>query len=172
MITPNTEASRASILYDGRHAMRTLRHHPGFCAVSVVRMVVRQGLQLVTLGLIVGAFTSYLMARVVSSLLYQTEGHDLVTFVTVPIVLSVITLVACALPAYRASSHSPHYAPSDPGRWARTQRPCRRQEAGVRNQTWVSDLRRQDRCQFCQLYPTPSTVRITARFERDIAVES
>jgi predicted permease len=74
---------------------------------AIVRMVVGQGLKLVTLGLVVGAAASYVAARAVASLLYQTESHDVVTFVSVPVVLSVITLVACALPAYRASRVAP-----------------------------------------------------------------
>jgi putative ABC transport system permease protein len=74
---------------------------------AIVRMVVGQGLKLVSLGLFVGVAASYLVARAVASLLYQTESHDIVTFVSVPVVLSAITLVACALPAYRASRVQP-----------------------------------------------------------------
>ena len=38
-----------------------------------------------------------------ASLLYETERYDPVTFGTVPLVLVAIALVACWLPAYRAS---------------------------------------------------------------------
>jgi ABC-type lipoprotein release transport system permease subunit len=47
------------------------------------------------------------VARTVASFLYQTESHDLATFAIVPIVLLVVALVACALPAYRASRLDP-----------------------------------------------------------------
>jgi ABC-type lipoprotein release transport system permease subunit len=40
-------------------------------------------------------------------LLYQTKSHDLATFGTVPLVLTLIALMACALPAYRASRVQP-----------------------------------------------------------------
>ncbi|HVQ15394.1 MAG TPA: ABC transporter permease, partial [Vicinamibacterales bacterium] len=71
------------------------------------RMVVGQGLKLVSIGLVVGAIGSYLAARAVASLLYQTESHDPVTFATVPAVLALTALLACALPAYRASRVEP-----------------------------------------------------------------
>jgi ABC-type antimicrobial peptide transport system permease subunit len=73
----------------------------------VLRMVVGQGLKLVSIGLGVGAIGSYLAARAVASLLYQTESHDPVTFATVPVVLALTALLACALPAYRASRVEP-----------------------------------------------------------------
>ncbi|HEX5107280.1 MAG TPA: FtsX-like permease family protein [Vicinamibacterales bacterium] len=74
---------------------------------AIVRKVVAQGLKLVTLGLLVGVAASCVVARALASLLCQTESHDLVTFVSVPTVLSVITLAASALPAYRASRVEP-----------------------------------------------------------------
>ncbi len=41
------------------------------------------------------------------SSLFQTESHDLMTFATVPLVLATIAIIACALPAYRASRVEP-----------------------------------------------------------------
>lgn len=49
---------------------------------------------------------SYGVARG-GSFLYQTESHDFVTFGAVPIVLVLIALIACGLPAYRASRVDP-----------------------------------------------------------------
>jgi len=40
-------------------------------------------------------------------LLYQIESHDLITFGAVPVVLVLIALMACALPACRASRVDP-----------------------------------------------------------------
>jgi len=74
---------------------------------AIVRLVVGQGLKLVSIGLFAGVAASYIVARAVASLLYQTESHDVVTFVSVPVVLAGIALVACALPAYRASRVEP-----------------------------------------------------------------
>jgi putative ABC transport system permease protein len=74
---------------------------------AILRMVVGQGLKLVSIGLVMGAVAAYGVARAVGSLLYRTESHDVMTFVTVPVVLVVIALVACALPAWRASRVEP-----------------------------------------------------------------
>jgi putative ABC transport system permease protein len=74
---------------------------------SIVRMVIGRGLKLVGAGLLAGVVASYGVARIVASFLYHTESHDLVTFGTVPVVLVSIGLIACALPAYRASRVDP-----------------------------------------------------------------
>jgi putative ABC transport system permease protein len=74
---------------------------------AILRMVVGQGLKLVSVGLLAGMVVSYGVARVVASFLYQTESHDPVTFAAVPVVLVLIALIACALPAYRASRVDP-----------------------------------------------------------------
>jgi hypothetical protein len=74
---------------------------------AILRMVVGQGLKLVSIGLALGVVASYGAARAVAALLYQTESHDLVTFGAVPIALVVTALLACALPAYRASRVDP-----------------------------------------------------------------
>jgi predicted permease len=73
----------------------------------ILHMVVGRGLKLVSMGLLAGAVASYFMARVVQSLLFRTESHDLVTFATVPLVLAAVAVVACALPAWRASRVEP-----------------------------------------------------------------
>jgi predicted permease len=74
---------------------------------AILRMVVGQGLQLVLVGLAAGMAASYAVARTVSSFLYQTESHDLVTFAAVPAVLVLIALAACVLPAWRAARVDP-----------------------------------------------------------------
>jgi predicted permease len=74
---------------------------------AILRMVVGQGLKLVGIGLVAGALISFWVARVLASLLYQTGTHDAVTFASVPVVLGLISLAACALPALRASRLEP-----------------------------------------------------------------
>jgi len=73
----------------------------------ILHMVVWRGLKLVAIGLFAGAVASYFMARAVQSFLFQTESHDLMTFATVPLVLATVAIIACALPAYRASRVAP-----------------------------------------------------------------
>jgi putative ABC transport system permease protein len=73
----------------------------------ILRMVVGRGLTLVSIGLLAGAVAAYVMARAVQSLLFQTASDDPVTFATVPLILAVVAIIACALPAYRASRVDP-----------------------------------------------------------------
>ena len=79
----------------------------GAAPPAILRMVVSQGLKLVSIGLAAGVVVSYLAASLVASLLYQTESHDVITFGSVPLMLMLIALVACALPAWRASRVEP-----------------------------------------------------------------
>jgi putative ABC transport system permease protein len=74
---------------------------------AILRMVVGHGLKLVALGLTAGGLASFGVTRVLTSLLYQTDTHDVVTFAVVPVVLVLISLVACALPAMRALQVEP-----------------------------------------------------------------
>jgi putative ABC transport system permease protein len=70
---------------------------------AIARMVVGQGLKVVLLGVVAGAVAALAASNAAASLLYETERYDLMTFGTVPLVLLLTALVACALPAYRAS---------------------------------------------------------------------
>jgi putative ABC transport system permease protein len=70
---------------------------------TVVRMVVGQALTLVSVGVIAGAVVALAVVNAAASLLYGTEKYDAVTFGIVPLVLVATALLACALPAYRAS---------------------------------------------------------------------
>jgi putative ABC transport system permease protein len=79
----------------------------GAAPPAILRMVVGQGLRLVAIGLMAGGLLSFWVVRALTSLLFQTEAHDAVTFVSVPLVLGLISLAACALPALRASRVEP-----------------------------------------------------------------
>jgi predicted permease len=70
---------------------------------AIARMVVGQGLKVVFLGVVAGAVAALAVSNAAASLLYETHRYDLVTFGTVPLVLLLTALVACAIPAYRAA---------------------------------------------------------------------
>ena len=75
----------------------------GAAPPAIVRMVIRQALTLVSVGVIAGAVAAVAAANAAASLLYGTRMYDSMTFGIVPLVLLATALVACALPAYRAS---------------------------------------------------------------------
>ena len=74
---------------------------------GVVRLVLRQGMVFVGAGLIVGVIAAASAARLLRTVLFETSAYDLLTFVTVPIALIAVTLVAAYLPARHAAGVDP-----------------------------------------------------------------
>jgi putative ABC transport system permease protein len=74
---------------------------------DVLKMVLRYAMTLVLIGTIVGLAGAYAVTRVMSSLLFQVTATDLATFVAVPAVLLLVALVACLIPARRATKVDP-----------------------------------------------------------------
>jgi ABC-type antimicrobial peptide transport system permease subunit len=77
---------------------------------QVWKMVVMQGMRLVTVGVVVGLASAFGLSRLVASLLFGVETSDPVTFVSVPVVLTLVAMVAVMLPAGRASRVDPNLA--------------------------------------------------------------
>ena len=74
---------------------------------DIVGLVVRQGAVLVATGAGLGLLTAAASSRVMESLLYGVATDDPLTFVGAPCVLVVVALVACWLPARRATRVDP-----------------------------------------------------------------
>ena len=79
----------------------------GASRASVLQLVLGQGLRLVLLGLALGAVAAIALASTLRTLLFDTQPTDIPTFVGVAVVLTIVALVACLLPARRASSVDP-----------------------------------------------------------------
>jgi ABC-type antimicrobial peptide transport system permease subunit len=77
---------------------------------AVQRLVVRQGMLLTATAVGLGLPAALVAAKFSSSFLYGVRPHDLVTFLTVPLLLLAIALVACWIPARRASRIEPQSA--------------------------------------------------------------
>jgi predicted permease len=74
---------------------------------SVTRMIVRQGLTPVTVGLACGLLGALLMTRVVARLLFAVEPTDPLTYTAVVTVLAAVAALACLVPARRAAAIDP-----------------------------------------------------------------
>jgi hypothetical protein len=74
---------------------------------TLVAMVIRNGMALAAAGLAVGLPGAWMLSRVLSSLLFEISPRDPITFATVAAVLSVVALVACAIPAWRVTRVDP-----------------------------------------------------------------
>ena len=74
---------------------------------DVMRMVVGQGLKLALCGVVLGLGGALALTRSMKTLLFGVSEHDVTTFVFVALLLVLITLSACYLPARRASRVDP-----------------------------------------------------------------
>jgi putative ABC transport system permease protein len=74
---------------------------------DVLKLVVRQGLRLVLIGLALGIAGALALTQLLSSLLFGVGTRDPVTFVAIAALLSLVTLFACYLPARRATRVDP-----------------------------------------------------------------
>lgn len=94
----------------GRVREMGIRIALGAQAGEVQWLVVRHGLRLVVIGLAAGLVGATLLSRTMTAVLFQIEPLDPVTFIAVPLLLTLSGLVACWLPAFRVSRASPALA--------------------------------------------------------------
>ncbi len=77
---------------------------------DVYRLVLGQGLALALVGVAVGLVGAFGVTRLIASLLYKVEATDPVTFLAVSFLLTAVALLACWLPARRATRVDPMVA--------------------------------------------------------------
>lgn len=80
---------------------------------SILRMVLRQGLELTGAGIVLGLIGAAALTRVMKSLLFGVGTMDVVTFAMVPLVLIGAAIAACYVPALRATQVDPVVALRD-----------------------------------------------------------
>ncbi|HWC44995.1 MAG TPA: FtsX-like permease family protein [Casimicrobiaceae bacterium] len=74
---------------------------------QVLGMVLRDGMRTIAVALVVGLGVAAAATRLLASQLFGVSTMDPLTFATVPIVLGLVALAACYLPALRASRVDP-----------------------------------------------------------------
>ncbi|MCH7823815.1 MAG: FtsX-like permease family protein, partial [Acidobacteria bacterium] len=74
---------------------------------DIMRLVIRQGLVLVSIGVGVGLFLAWLATRAFASVLFDVSTTDTVTFIGVPLLLMIVGLAASYLPARRVLQVDP-----------------------------------------------------------------
>ena len=79
----------------------------GATAGDIRRMVVREGGRLAIIGIPIGGFATIALSRVLTRFVSHVSTLDLATYILVPTVLALATLIAAFVPAHRAAHADP-----------------------------------------------------------------
>lgn len=79
----------------------------GAQAQNVLMLVVRQGMRLTLIGLGIGLIGAFALTRIITSLLYGVSATDPLIYVAISTLLGVVALLACFIPARRATRLDP-----------------------------------------------------------------
>lgn len=79
----------------------------GASARHVRNMVVLQGMQLTLIGIALGTTAAFWLTRLISNFLFGVKTWDPMVFITVPLLLVMVSLFAVWIPAYRATQVDP-----------------------------------------------------------------
>jgi ABC-type antimicrobial peptide transport system permease subunit len=69
--------------------------------------MLRQGARLLAVGLLLGFFTAFALSRLIRSLLFEVSATDPGTYLAVSLLLGFAAVLACWIPARRASRVDP-----------------------------------------------------------------
>jgi predicted permease len=84
-----------------------LRMALGAQTSDVLKLVLKNGMSMAFIGAAIGLAGAYALTRVMSSLLFEVVPTDLATFITVSVSLIAVALLACFIPARRATKVDP-----------------------------------------------------------------
>jgi ABC-type antimicrobial peptide transport system permease subunit len=84
-----------------------LRMALGARVSDLLRLVLSRGLALTAGGIVLGAIVALILTRLMGNLLYKVSPRDPIAFVSAVIVMMLVALVACFLPAWRATRIDP-----------------------------------------------------------------
>jgi predicted permease len=76
-------------------------------AMDLLRLVVSRGLQLTAAGIVIGGIAALILTRLMGNLLYKVSPHDPLAFGLAFVVITIFSLAACFLPAWRATRIDP-----------------------------------------------------------------
>ena len=74
---------------------------------QIQTMVIRQGMAMTLAGIVLGSVGAFILARLLSSQLYQVGSFDPATFGLMAAAVTIVALLACVVPARRATTVDP-----------------------------------------------------------------
>lgn len=74
---------------------------------DVLRLVVGQGMVLVAIGVVIGITLAFALTRLMETLLFGVTATDPLTFAASPLIIAAVALLACLVPAFRATKVDP-----------------------------------------------------------------
>ena len=107
-------------MHDLHYAVRSLSKAPGFTAVAVLTLgatranilglILRRGAGLVVLGVVIGVAGYFALSTVIAKLLFCVGATDPATLIITPLLLALVAVAACLIPARRATKVDPMVA--------------------------------------------------------------
>jgi putative ABC transport system permease protein len=79
----------------------------GAQTLDVLKVIIRHGMTLVLTGVVIGMMAAFGLTRLMNTLLFGISATDTTTFVIIPLLLAGVAVLACYLPAKRATKVDP-----------------------------------------------------------------
>jgi putative ABC transport system permease protein len=79
----------------------------GARSLDVLKHILKEGMALTLIGMTIGLAASFALTRLIKSLLFGVSATDPTTFSVIALLLAMVALIACCLPARRATKVDP-----------------------------------------------------------------
>lgn len=78
--------------------------------IDILKMIMKEGLFIVGVGVVIGLLVAFASGRLIASMMFGNSGTDFSIYLALPVLLIAIAMVACLIPAYRATKVDPNEA--------------------------------------------------------------